>query len=175
MSVENLKSASVTNLDAVPIVPNTVGQGAPGELRAVGDYSTASAAASATSTYQLARIPSNAVVKQVFFESEAQTAGKFEVGLYYSTGKDGTVPSLAGGAIDSDFFASDVDAASAVAQLDVTNESGNYPLNKRNQPIWKASGLSADPGGFFDVVATVHTTAITTGTGKLGALVYYVG
>ena len=31
--------------------------------------------------------------------------------------------------------------------------------------LWEALGLASDPGGWFDIVATVVTTAVTTGTG----------
>ncbi len=175
MAVEVLKSTAITNSDAIPAVPNATGVGAAGSLRNVGGYSTASASASITSTYQLARIPSNAKVKTVMFESEAQVAGKFDLGLYYSSStQDGTLAANRGVVIDADFFASAIDCASAVSQQIVTNESGVYTLAKRNQPIWQAAGLSADPGGYFDIVATCVTTAVTTGTGKLGCEVSFV-
>jgi hypothetical protein len=76
--------------------------------------------------------------------------------------------------IDVDFFASAVDFAAAV-RADVTNEGGFYPMSKRNQPLWQALGLSADPGGFIDIVATCVSVAVTTGTGKLGVNVYQTG
>lgn len=174
MAVENLKSTAVTNLDTIPRVPNTAGVGAPVALKTVNDYVTISASASTTSTYQMVRIPSTAKVKNVMIESEAQGAGKVDVGLYYSSATtDSTAPANQGTVIDQDFFASDVDLASLVTPTNITNESTTYTLAKRNQPIWQAVGLSSDPGGMFDVVLTVHTTAITTGTGKTGLQVSY--
>jgi hypothetical protein len=175
MAVDHVKSATITNLDATPVVPLTAGEGGPAPLKYVDGYSTAVASSSADATYQLCRIPSNAKVKRIVFESEAQGAGKFDLGLYYAT--DGvigkTTALLAANAIDQDFFATVIDCASAVAATDVTNESTTYTLDKRTQPIWQAVGLSADPGGNFDIVATVKTTAVTTGTGKLGVGVTY--
>jgi hypothetical protein len=56
---------------------------------------------------------------------------------------------------------------------DIINESGTYTLDKRIQPLWQALGLTADPGGNIDIVATVVTTAVTTGTGKFGISVLY--
>jgi hypothetical protein len=38
---------------------------------------------------------------------------------------------------------------------------GARPLAKRQQPIWQAAGLTVDPGGFFDVVATATATVNT--------------
>ncbi len=175
MSVDHVKSTFVTNLDAVPAVPNTAGEGGPAPLKSIDGYATAVASSSVDATYQLVRIPSNAKVKNITFESQAQTAGKFDIGLYYAT--DGvigkTTALLAAAAIDQDFFASAVDCASAVLPTDVTNESLTYTLAKRAQPIWQAVGLTADPGGNFDIVATVVTTAVTTGTGLFGIRVSY--
>ena len=173
MATENLKSATVTNLDASPIVANTAGEGgAAGRVVVSSDYSTASLSASVTSTYRLVRVPSNCKIKNIFFESEAQTAGTFDIGLYYSSSTIDS--SLAGVVVPScqTLFASAIDC-SAVVRTDCTNESTNYTLLKRNQPIWQAAGLTTDPGGYFDIVATVVSVAVTTGTGKLGVVVYY--
>ena len=152
---------------------NTAGEGgAAGRVVVASDYSTASASASVTSTYRLVRVPSNCKIKNIFFESEAQTQGTFDVGLYYSASSIDSA--LAGVVVPScqTLFASAVDCTSVV-RTDCTNESGNYTLLKRNQPIWQAAGLTTDPGGYFDIVATVVSVAVTTGTGKLGVVVYY--
>lgn len=176
MAVDHVKSATITNLDATPPVANTAGEGAAGRLQEIFGYATAVASSSADATYQLVRIPSNCKVKSIIFESEAQGAGKFDLGLYYATDGVGghATALLAADAIDQDFFATIIDCASAVTPTEVVNESGTYTLDKRNQPIWQAVGLTSDPGGFFDVVATVKTTAVTTGTGKFGISLRYV-
>jgi hypothetical protein len=110
----------------------------------------------------------------VFLESEAQAAGAFNVGVYYATDGEGGRPTslLVAAAISAALFASAVDCSGAVA-TDITNESGTYTLDKRTQPLWQAAGLASDPGGYFDIVATVNTTAVTTGTGKIGLRVSY--
>jgi hypothetical protein len=169
MAISHIKSTGVTNLDGAPPTANTAGEGAAGLLRQINGFVTAVAADSINTTYQLVRIPSNAKVKSVILESEAQGAGAVDIGLYYATDGEGGKPTslLAAAAISQAFFGSAVSVAGAVVPTDVTNESGTYTLDKRNQPIWQAAGLTSDPGGYFDVVATV-TTAITTGTGRLG-------
>jgi hypothetical protein len=178
MTTEALKSTPITNLDTVPVVANTTGEGGPGHLRSVNGYVTVSASMAAGSTYRLVRVPSAAKVKQVLFESEAQGAGAFNLSVYYSDSTvDGTQPVNQGVIVPTtgdQFFASDIDCSAAVVQQDKTNESGNYTLALRNKPLWSALGLTSDPGGFFDIVAVVHTTAVTTGTGKLGVCVNYV-
>lgn len=174
MAVETLKSAPITDLDTVPVVPQTAGQGGPGRLNHVDGFVTVPAASSIASTFRLVRLPSDAVVKQVILESEAQTAGATDVGLYYSSStRDGTTPANQGDVIDADFFGAAVSLAAA-SRADITAESGVYTLNERALPLWEAAGLTSDPGGFFDVVATL-TTAVTTGTGRLGVEVLYVG
>lgn len=174
MAVENLKSTFVTNLDSVPPLTNTAGEGGPNYLRSIEGSAVPSAAASVTSTYRLCRIPTTACVKELDYESAAQGAGTFDFGLYYSTGaQDGTPPSLQGLVVDQDFFSSAISFATAIAKTDGTNEGGFYPIDARTKPIWQAAGLAADPGGFFDVVATVVSVAVTTGTGRLGVTVKY--
>jgi hypothetical protein len=182
MTLRHGKATPISNLDlGVGTAPKSplralAGQGAAGRLVIDEGYVTVDATTDVDSTYQLVRVPSNAVIKQVWFESEAQTAGKFEIGVYYAT--DGQLQGkatslLEANAIYDNFFASDIDCASAVNREDITNLAGHYTLDLRAEPIWQAAGLTADPGGNIDIVATVHTTAVTTGTGKLGIQVAY--
>jgi hypothetical protein len=165
----NLKSAAITNLDATPIVANTTGEGAPAYLKSVVGFVTTVSADAAGSTYRLVRLPSNAKVKEIFMCAGAMTAGAFNLSVYYSDSTtDGTAPANQGlivsGSPGGDaFFGSDISAASALNDANETNESGNYPLSLRNQPLWQALGLATDPGGFLDIVAVCHTTAVTTG------------
>ncbi len=175
MAVDHVKSTYITNLDASPVVQPTAGEGGPAFLKSNEGYATAVASSSVDATYQLVRLPSNCKVKSILFESAAQTAGKFDLGLYYATDGEGGKPAalLAAAAIDQDFFASAIDCASAVVITESVNESGTYTIDKRVQPLWQAVGLSTDPGGYFDLVATVVTTAVTTGTGVFGARVVY--
>ena len=175
----HLKATALTNLDASPILEPNTGAGGATLNRSADGYAVPLANDATTSTYQLVRIPSTAIVKQVKFGSQAQAAGKFNLGLYFSTSlKDGTAasnqnsdgtPKVAAASADS-FFATDVDCASAVQAANYTNGNGtttSYTFDLMQEPIWKALGLSTDPGGFFDVCATCHTTAVTTGTGKI--------
>lgn len=175
MSVDHVKSASITNLDATPVVQPTAGEGGSAPLKYIDGYSTAVASSSVDATYQLVRVPSNAKIKKIILESEAQTAGAFDFGVYYATDGVGGRPAalLAAAAISRALFGSAISCAAAVLPTDITNESGAYTLDKRTQPLWQAAGLTSDPGGFFDIVATVTTTAVTTGTGKFGISVSY--
>lgn len=164
-----LKSTAITNREASPRVMNNPGRGAAGVLKAVFGYlASVTASLSATSVIRLVEVPSNAVVTSVKVSSGAQTAGKFDIGVYRNNA-DG------GAAVDQDFFTTDLDCASAVIDQEcVMKATSANTLAKRNQPLWQALGLTSDPKTTFDICATVHTTDVTTGTGSLGAVVQYV-
>lgn len=182
MGTSHLKSAAITNLDAIPRVPNTTGEGAAGPLREITGFVTAVAADAAGSTYQFVRVPTNAKIKSVVLSSEAQGAGKVQIGVYYSDAtNDGTASANQGAVVPTtgvNFFAQDVDLTSAVQPTEEVLQnmatSGANNISLLNTPLWQALGLTADPGGMFDIVATVHTTAITTGGGRIGLSVRYV-
>ena len=181
MSVETIKSASIINLDASPQVANTQGEGAQGDLWVQTEFVTISAAASAGSKYPLIRVDTRIKLKALYLESEAMGAGAVNVSLYYSDSTvDGTPVAVQGLIVTAtpggdQFFASDVDLSAALVNTQVINESGNYPLSKRNQPLWQAVGLTSDPGGFFDITLVVHTTDITTGAARAGLRAEYTG
>lgn len=170
MSVENVKSASITNLEATPRVANQAGVGAPSNKQWVADSVVVPASASADSVLRVVRVPSTARDIHLIFESEAMGAGKFDVGVY----KSNLTSFVAANATDQDFFATVIDCASAVARTDATNESGTYTLAKRKLPLWEAVGLTADPGCPFDIALTVKTTDVTTGAARAGLTVGYV-
>jgi hypothetical protein len=167
MAVDHIKTTAITSLDAGTAV--TAGEGTHAVLKEVGGFMTATASSSVNSTYQFARVPSNCKVKSMIFESEAQSAAAIDIGVYRASDGQGGQPTtlLAAAAVNQTLFATAVSCATAVTRTDVVNESGSYTLDKRNQPLWQAAGLTSDPGGFFDIVGTV-TTAVTTGTGKWG-------
>jgi hypothetical protein len=175
MTVNHTKSTYIANLDASPVVQNTAGEGGPAPLISVEGYATAVAADAAGGTYQFVRVPSNCKLKSLDFESAAQGAGAISLGLYYATNGEGGQPTslLLANAINSTLFASQINCASAVGITNEINQAGTFPITKRVQPLWQAAGLATDPGGFFDIVGTVDTTAITTGTGVMGLRATY--
>lgn len=167
-----LKSVAIANREATPRVANSPGAGGTGSKRTVYSYiASVTASLSATSIIRLVSVPSNAVVTSVKISSGAQAAGKFNIGVY-RTNSDGGA--LAAASSDS-FFTTDLDCASAVNDTEclMLGTTGNS-IVKRAQPLWQAVGMTADPGGYLDICATVHTTAVTTGTGALAAHVEYL-
>jgi hypothetical protein len=170
----HLKAAQLTALDQNPPPYGDVqsaGLGAPARTVTVsGTVSTVSADNTA-STYQLVRVPSFAIIKYVGFAAMAMGGGKFQLSVYYSSSLvDGTAPANQGLVVPTTgaaFFASDIDCTSAVQETDETFQNmataGAYNPALINKRLWDALALTSDPGGFFDIVAVCHTTAVTTG------------
>ena len=174
----HLKSTAITNLDALPYVPVTGGQGAKAYEYTVEGYVIPLAADATGSTYQLVRVDSDSILKSVDFRSEAQGAGKFDLSVYYSDSTiDGTAVANQGLVVPTtgaSFISGDIDCSSAVGPTnELGSNSAGWNMSMWNQPLWLALGLTSDPGGKFDIVAVCHTTAVTTGTGRLGVSVRY--
>ena len=163
-----LKSTAITNREATPRVLNNPGVGEGAVVKcAVGYLASVTASLSITSIIRLVQVPSNAIVVDVHFQSGAQTAGKFDLGIYRTNADGGAV-------VDADFFASAIDCASAVALASVIGESGQYSIAEQSLPLWNAVGASSDPKSMYDVALTVVTTDVTTGTGAVQVKVYFV-
>lgn len=179
MAVVNLKSASITNLDATPVVPNSTGEGAPGYIKNASDFVTVGAADSATSTYRVARLPTNAKLKALklfadaILDSNGSPTLTYGVGAAYSDSTvDGTASSLQGTLISATAFrATAAFGATGNISADVLTA---YGAAKRNQPLWQGLGLTSDPGGFIDVLVTVGVAAATGVSAAIGADAAYV-
>lgn len=177
----HLKSAAITALDATPVAIPTSGVGSSTGVRQVDGYAIPLAADAAGSTYQLVRVPSNAIIKKVDFHSQAQGAGAISLSVYYSDSTvDGTPAAVQGLVVPTTgaaFFASQISCSASVPTADYTfqhdTNAGSYTLALRQKRLWDALGLPSDPGGYMDIVAVVDTTAVTTGTGQLGVSVFY--
>lgn len=168
MATEIVKSTAITNLDATPPTRATSGKGAvytPQKVHAVA-HVTSGVTAAGESYYRMVRVRSTVKIKRILMWLDvAGTTITGDVGLYYSDSPnlDGTSsPNSAGGAINVDHFASAVALAAIVlVPLDVTREATTYLGADMELPLWNtsASGLTADPGGFFDIVFTLTSTA----------------
>lgn len=180
MAADALKSVGITNLDAIPTVPNTTGEGGPGYAKNITGYCTTTAVGlgNTSSKYKLVRLPSNAKVKALKLVADAaldtSTGLAIDVGAYYSDSTvDGTQPALQGTAIGVAAFASAITTFRSSA-LGPVEALGAYTTVMRDQPLWQALALATDPGGFIDIVAAVHTAATTAGSGNLGIECNYV-
>lgn len=185
MAVVTTKSPSIVNLDASPIITNTIGEGAPGFLRAVNDSVTAVVGDSIASIYRMVRIPTNAKVKRVLVNYlTASTAGATDIDVFFSdSATDGTQPALSGvvqttGPADNKLFGAAQVLTSILTQSDKTFAGSFLPAHQ-NLPLWQvlvnlgATQFTADPGGFFDVGFKL-TTALTVTAGIAAIEVDYV-
>lgn len=187
MAGHNLKSTSITNLDASPVVPNTIGEGAPGFITVINDYVSPVSGDDTTSTYRLCRFPTNAKVKSLWIYSTIATAGSGDIDIAFSDStSDGTPPSFSSlanpavqitGPVDNKLFG----AAQSLVLAGVMTEftfKGTFTPAMMNIPMWSnlvglgATQFTSDPGGFFDIYVKI-TTGITTG-GILAAKLEYV-
>jgi len=186
MAVVTTKSASITNLDALPIVANTIGEGGPGDLRCVSDFVTAVVGDSIGSIYRLVRIPTNAKIKQVLLTyTTASTAGATDIDIAFSdsASESAAYQGFAGGIVqltgpvDNKLFGSAKSLTAILANADQTYSNGFLPAHA-NLPLWQvlvnlgATQFTSDPGGYFDIVAKL-TTALTVTAGPLGVTCYY--
>lgn len=165
MGTSALKSTSLTNRDATPKVATNSRLYGAIKYSAYG-YVTAAAADDTASRYRMVAVPSNCIVRAVYLSSIAQGgSAAVDVGVYRATADGAAV-------VDADLFGSAVSVVSVVPRTDVTCESTVYTAALREQPLWQAAGLSADPGGELDIVLT-PTAALTNG-GALAVEVEYV-
>ena len=158
MAVVNTKASAITAADAGTAVKKNLTAGVltecAGTLEAVSGDSIAS-------VFRLARVPSNARISRVLLSCDAITTCAGDVGVYDVAAVN------SGAVIDADFFASAQSLATALANTDVTHESGVFGVEDIEQPLWQALGLSADPGKQYDIAVTLTAAAGSAGTVSL--------
>jgi hypothetical protein len=171
---------NVATLHVNPSLANTAAEGAVGNMLTVSDVVTIASGDNTSSTYSFVRIPTSAHVKRVvLYSTGVATSGAADFNVRFSDSQtDGTPSSLQGtvpqinGSNNKLFGAAQ--PLLAVNGLDLTYANiANYPYGSENQPLWAVLGFTADPGGFFDIVAYV-TTNVTTGGSALLKVDYAV-
>jgi len=158
-AAENLKSTLVTNADATPVDLSDarLSHGRVREMVAIIE----AAGGDAGSTYRFVRVWSGWRISGVYFASDdLNTNATVDIGVYQTAENGGAV-------VDADFFASAVNVTSAaVAETNVTHESGAFDIDDSEKPLWQALGLTEDSKRWYDIGAISATSAIT-GTMKL--------
>jgi hypothetical protein len=187
MAGHNLKSASITNLDASPVVMNTIGEGGPGFLTVINDSVTTFSGDDTTSTYRLLRFPTNAKVKALWINSNIGGAGSADIDIAFSDSPiDGTNPSFSSlpnpvvlitAGADNKLFGAAQSLVLASIPKEFTFANLSFTPAMCNIPMWQnlvtlgATQFTSDPGGFFDIYVKI-TTTITTGGFLMGKLEY---
>lgn len=175
MTVFHTKSLQITNWDAVPRVQSTAGKGASARVVSQEAFATPTASAGIDTTIQMIRVRSNVVMKKIEAKSAAQdTTGQFDIGVYYASDLSnalGKAILLAADAIDADFFGTGAQFDPGGVKAVISSAPGGgftiinatpaifdnaaWAAGEANTPLWSAVGLTADPGGFFDICLTV--------------------
>ena len=164
MAVENLKVTELTNLDATPASPIDVGVMG-GRVRYVRSTLEVSAAASVNSTYEMARIPSNARISglSVFRHDDLASSGApvIDLGVFNLDGASGITD-------DDDALIDGTDVATAAASV-------NFPsdITKVGLRLWElVASQTSDPDATLSIKATIKTAATNTG-GTLTLELFY--
>lgn len=175
MAIVKTLSAVITNRDAAPAVISDARLRG-GTLKSGIGSVAVGAADSATSYYPLVEVPSTAMVRSVYLTNTAgMTTLAGNIGVFKNTKNAAGVTTGVAANTGSDTIFASASALPATVQnrTDVTNIGTSYPTDKREQPLWQAIGLAADPGGTFDIGIAV-TTANTGVAGRIGLEVQYV-
>lgn len=155
MAVVNTKSAGISDLDN-PQIKLTPAFKKDGRLREAADLVSAVSGDSIGSTYRFVRLWSGWRVTSILLSTTAITTSQADVGLYDEAAKGGAV-------VDADFFASAQSLAAALADSDVTRESGVVTVANIAKRLWEQLGLAEDPRKWFDVVVTLTAAAGSAG------------
>lgn len=164
MAIVNLKgSKAITNLDADPVVQPDAGI-AGGAVRSWVETVEVGAADSATSTYLMARLPSNAVIlgASKLYGDDLATAGAptLDIGIFNLSGKSIITD-------DDDALNDGIDAASAI-DSNVVKDVANY-----GKKLWEhINGQTEDPKGEYDVKLTLKDADVNAG-GTLTLELFY--
>lgn len=171
MAVVQTKSTAISNRDAVPQVINDSRLERAVLKSAIGSVAVANGD-SIGSYYTLATVPTSAMVRGLLLTCTAITSAAGNVGVFKTTANsNGVTTGVAANTGSNTFFGSASSLASALNRSDVTG-AGSYTTDKREQPLWQAIGLAADPGGFFDI--GIVLTAAAAAAGRAGVEVQYV-
>lgn len=158
MAVVNTKSTRITNAEAAQqVLASQLVDG--GRMREKIETLEVASGDSATSTFRFFRVHSSDRVSDLILDADdIGTTTTADFGLYDITAAGGAV-------VDADFFASAVVLnAGAVANSNITHESGVVDAANYGKAIWQQLGLSADPKKAYDVVATLVGAADGAGT-----------
>lgn len=151
MAVVDRTSDLITNATATPVVFNN--SHSQGVLHEVVGIVTPAADDTQASVHRFVSVPSNCRISDVLIScADASTAGKYDIGVYYPTGVS------AGAVIDVDAIADAFDLAGGPFYDSSVRVVGVVTVAEMAYPLWQLAGLTADPGGYLDIVGTIDTT-----------------
>lgn len=163
-TVDDVKSAVLTNADATPAVLNPAYLAGARVRVHRGSAVLVTAAAEAASKLRFCRVKSSDMIVGMRLDAESFGTGcTMDIGVYRST-KDGSAVR------DADFFASAIAMAALQKNTDVLNESTVMGIGDLVKPLWEALGYTVDPQCDFDIVGTLAVAATVAGRATLTVL-----
>jgi hypothetical protein len=104
--MEQLKSNTVTNLDATPIIVSTAGEGLQGTMKVNSDTIAPTSAIAQFATYRLCRFPTDSKVKHVWcytsgLEGQTTATASLDINVAFSDSTTDGTPSVLVGTIPS--------------------------------------------------------------------------
>jgi hypothetical protein len=158
MAVVNVKSTAVTNSDATPATLNRLGLAGGTVKRSIGTVET-TATDDIASVYRICRVHSSWFIDTVkLYSDDIGTTTIANFGIHRTAADGGAV-------VDADHFAAAVSLKDgAVAGTEIQHQSGVYGVEDIEKPLWQALGLTADPGVWYDVTASLTAAADAAGT-----------
>ena len=166
MAVVDRNSDVIANMVATPAVfndPHTHGL-----VREALGICTPAADDTQASVHRFVRIPTNARITDVLIAAaDASSAGKYDFGFYYPADVN------AGAVIDADALADAFDLSGGPFYWSEVRTVSIVTIAESEKPAWELAGLSADPGGYFDIAGTIDTT-FNGGPTTVGLKVRYV-
>lgn len=155
MAVVNTKgSVNISGLDSSPVtLPNVRTNG--GQLRVIRDTVEVDATDDDTSTYIVARVASNVMLKDSNTAHDSITGGTdYDLGFYETTENGGAVISV-------DALVDGSDLSTGSRTLD---SMSNVVIEDLHKQVWELAGLTKDPHTDIDIVWTANTVGTATGT-----------
>jgi hypothetical protein len=152
---------NITGLDSVPpVIPSSNNNG--GIIKHVRAHVAILAADVDTNNFRMARLPSNAVIKDIKVLCDAITGGTdYDLGVAYTPNKGGAI-------IDGDCLMDGQTLATASKVLDGFSAPA---IENRDRELWEHAGLLADPNTNLDIVLTANT--IGTADGDVVVEIFY--
>lgn len=152
MAVVDKKGAlNLANLDSSPSVMVNA-KTSNGALVKQVEYVAVASGDDNNSIYRIARVPSNAVISKLstLYHTAITGGTDYNIGFAYANGAVIDDNAL----IDADDFSS----AGSVALL------SSIALTNIGKEVWELAGLTADPHGLIDIIATGITVGTADGT-----------
>lgn len=162
--VTSTGSRIMTSLDSTPRVMADPGEGG-GRVHVWVETLETGAADSTTSTYLVARLPSNARIlgaSRIAHDALGTATATFDIGVFNLSGKSDITN-------DDDALNTGI-VCSTAGTKEFLADVANYGL-----PLWDfVNGQSTDPKTDLDIKLTLKTAHLSSGAGTVSVEIYYV-